>query len=62
MVMIITHIAYSTCLLTNDVWHSYDVIGVYKIHHGAEWVSYFTAPAILWLAETVMGKVEARNI
>ena len=35
MVMIIIHIAYITCLVTNDAWHAYDVIGVYKIHHGA---------------------------
>ena len=35
MVMIITHIAYNTCAATNDAWHAYGVIGVYKIHHGA---------------------------
>ena len=34
MVMIIIHTAYITCLVTNDAWHAYDVIGVYKIHHG----------------------------
>ena len=31
MVMIITHIAYNTCFVTNDAWHAYDVIWVYKI-------------------------------
>ena len=39
MVMIIIHIAYINCLVTNDAWHSYDVIGVYKIHHGAGRIS-----------------------
>ena len=34
MVMIIIHIAYITWLVTNDAWHAYDVIGVYRIHHG----------------------------
>ena len=27
MVIIIIHIAYITCLVTNDAWHAYDVIG-----------------------------------
>ena len=62
MVMIITHIAYITCLVTNDSWHAYDVIGVYKIHHGAGRISYFAEPAILWLAGTAMGEVGARKI
>ena len=62
MVMIIINIAYISRLETNDVWHAYDVIGVYKIHHGAGQISYFAEPAILWLAGTVMGEVEARNI
>ena len=35
MVMIIVHITYITCLVTNDAWHTYDVIGVYKILYGA---------------------------
>ena len=35
MVMIIIHIAYITCLVTNDALHAYSVIVVYKIHHGA---------------------------
>ena len=48
--MIIIHIAYITCLVTSDAWHADDVIGVYKIHHGAGRVSYFTEPAILSLA------------
>ena len=57
MVMIITHIAYITCSVTNDSLHDYDVIGVYQIHHGAGRISYFTEPAILWLACTAMGEV-----
>ena len=52
MVMIIIHIAYISCLVTNDAWHAYDVIEVYKIHHVAGQVSYFTEPAILWLDDT----------
>ena len=62
MVMIIIHIAYITCLVTNDDWHAYDVIGVYKLHHGAGRISYFAEPAIIWLTDTVMGEVGARNI
>ena len=62
MVMIIIHIAYITCLVTNDAWHAWYVIGVYTIHHGAGRVSYFTVPAILRLAGTVMGEVRARHI
>ena len=62
MVMIIIHIAYIICLITTDVWHAYDVIGVYKIHHEAGRVSYFAKPAILWLDGTVMGEVGAHNI
>ena len=57
MVMIIIHIAYITCLVTNDAWHAYDVIGVYKIHHGAGRISYFAKPEILWLPGTLMGEV-----
>ena len=30
MVMIIIHIAYITCLVTNDAWHAYDVIGAIR--------------------------------
>ena len=62
MVMIIIHPAYITCLVTNDAWHAYDVIGVYKIHHGAGRISYFAESTILWMAGTVMGVVGARNI
>ena len=62
MVMIVIDIDYITCLVTNDAWHAYDVIGVYKIYHGAGGISYFTEPAILLLAATVMGEVGARNI
>ena len=55
-------LAYITCLVTNDSWHAYDVIGVYKINHGAGRVSSFTKPAMLWLAGTVMGEVGSRSI
>ena len=61
MVMIIIHIAYITCLVTNDAWHAYDVIGVYRIYHADGRISYFAQPAILWLVSTVMGEVEAHN-
>ena len=57
MVMIIIHIAYITCLVTTGALYAYDVIGVYKIHHGAGRNSYFAEPAILWLAGTLMGEV-----
>ena len=50
MVIVIIHIAYITCLVTNDAWHAYDVIEFYKIHHGAGRTSYFPEPAILRLA------------
>ena len=62
MIMTIKHIACITCLVTNDAWNAYDVIGVYKIHHGADRISYFAEPAILWLGGTVLGVVGARNI
>ena len=62
MVLIIIHIAYITCLVTNVAWHAYGVIVVYKIHHGAGRISYFAEPAILRLAGTLMGEVEARVI
>ena len=62
MVMIIIHIAYITCLVPNDVWHAFDVIMVYKIHHGAGRISYFWEPAMLRMAGTVMDEVGARNI
>ena len=64
MVMMITHMAYNTCSVTNDAWHTYDVIGVYKIQHGAGSASYFTKPAILailWLANMFMGDVGSHN-
>ena len=54
MVMIIIHIAYITCLVTNDAFHAYIVIGVYKIHHGAGRISCFGEPALLWLAGTLI--------
>ena len=60
--MIIIHIAYIICLVTNDAWHAYGVIVVYKIHHGAGRISYFAEPAILWLAGTLMGEVGTRRI
>ena len=49
-------LAYITCLVTNDSWHAYDVIGFYKINHGAGRVSSFTKPEMLWLPGTVMGE------
>ena len=60
--MIIIHIAHITCLVTNDAWRAYDVIGIYKIHDGGSRISYCTEPAILWLASTIMGEVGARNM
>ena len=57
MVMIIIHIAYITCLATNDARHAYDVIGVYKIHLRAGVISYFAESATLRLARTVMSEV-----
>ena len=60
--MIIIHIAYITCLVTNDAWPAYGVIVVYKIHHGAGRISCFAEPAILRLAGTVKGEVGALNI
>ena len=62
MVMIIIHIAHITCLVTNDTLHAYGVIVVYKIHHGAGRISYFSETAILWLAGTLMGEAGARSI
>ena len=62
MVMIIIHIAYITCLVTNDGCHAYNVIGVYKIHLRAGGISYFAEPAILRMAGTAMGEIWARNI
>ena len=62
MVMIIVHIAYITCLVTNDAWDAYDVIRVYKIHHGAGRISYFAEPAMLRIAGKVTGEVGAGNI
>ena len=62
MVMIIIHIAYITCLVTNDAWHAYYVIGVYKIHHGPGRITYFATTAIPWLDDTPMGEVGAHSI
>ena len=59
--MIIIHIAYITCVVTNDAWHPYGVIGVYKIHHRTGNISYFAEQAILWLTGAVMGEVGAHN-
>ena len=59
--MIIIHIVYITCLVTNDTRHAYDVIGFYKILHEAGRIVYFAEPAILWLAGMVMDEVGARN-
>ena len=54
MVMIIIHIAYITCLVTNGAFHANGVIGVYKIHHGAGQISYFLEQAILRFTGTVI--------
>ena len=62
MVMIIIHIAHITCLVTNDAWHAYGVIVVYRIHHGAGRISYFAELPMLRMAGTVMGEVGARSI
>ena len=62
MVVIIIHIAYITCLVTNDAWHAYGVIVVRKIHHGAGRISHFAELAMLRMTGTVMGDVGARNI
>ena len=61
MFMIIIHFAYITCLVTNDAWHDYDVIGVYKIQHRAGEISYFAEQTILWLTGAVIDEVGARN-
>ena len=61
MFMIIIHFAFITCLVSNDAWHAYDVIGVYKIHHGPSRIAYFAEPTIRWLAGTIMGEVGARS-
>ena len=62
MVMITIHIAYITCLVTNDALHAYNAIGVHKIRHRAGRISCFAEPGILRLSGTVMGKVAALNI
>ena len=49
-------------MLTNDAWHAYGVIGVYKIHLRAGGISYFAEPAILRMAGMAMGDVGASNI
>ena len=61
MVMIIIHMAYITCLITNEAWHACCVIVVYNIHHGAGGISYFAKPGILWLAGTLMSEVGAHS-
>ena len=53
MFMLNIHMDYINCLVTNDAWHAYDVIGVYKIHHRAGEILYFGDHAILWLTGTV---------
>ena len=45
MLVIIIHIAYITCLVTNDDCPPYDVIGVYKIQHRADEISYLAEQA-----------------
>ena len=60
--MIIMHMAYITCLVTNDAWHAYDVN--WSIRYIAELVgSHLLAePAILRIAGTVMDEVGSRTI
>ena len=60
--MIIIDIAYITCLVTNDAWRAYDIIGVYKIHLRDGGISYFAETAILRMAGPVICEVGARNI
>ena len=57
--MIIMHVAYITCLVTNDAWNASIVMVVYNIQYGAGRISYFSEQAILWLAGTLMGEVGA---
>ena len=61
MFMINIQIAYSTCLVTKDAWHAYNVIGVYKIHHRAGEISYFAEQAgnteVDWYGYTRSGPV-----
>ena len=47
MVMIIIHIAYITCIVINDAWHDYNVIGFLIKNHGAGVISYITETAML---------------
>ena len=68
MFMINIHIAYITCFATNDAWHPYDVIGVYKVHHRAGEMSYLAELArntmVDWYGYTISGPVtfnEASN-
>ena len=56
------YVKYLTCLRTYDAWYAYDVIGVYKIHHGSGRISYFTELAILWLAGTIIDEVWAQHL
>ena len=60
--MIVIHLAYITCLVTNDAWHAYDVNGVYVIYLRAGGISYFAEQAIMWLTGAVIYEVGARNI
>ena len=59
--MIIIHIAYITCLVTNDACQHYDVIGVYVIHHSAGEMSYFAEVAsntvVDWYGYTRSGPI-----
>ena len=61
MFMIIIHIAYITCLVTNDSCHPYHVIGVYRIHNRAGDISYFAKQAgntgVDWYVYTRSGPV-----
>ena len=64
MVMIIIHIAYIIWLVTNDAWHTYDVI-VWSITYLTDMVGSHilrNRPYYGWLAGTVMCEVGAGNI
>ena len=58
--MIIIHIAYVSCLVTNDAWHAYDVIRVYKIHDRAGEMSHIARTdntVVDWYGYTNSGPV-----
>ena len=66
MFVIIIHIAFITCLVTNDDCHPYDVFGVYKIHHRADEISYLAEQAgntvVDWYVYTRSGPVTFKEL